>query len=404
MKPFSFVHLADTHLGYMQYNLPERKEDFTRVFIEAVDKILQFKPSFVILAGDIFDDPRPSNQTLATAIKELRRLKEAEIKVFAVDGSHDLEPNVLTGTILIPLHNAGLLTYLPRLDGGCYVNESYYIYGIRSSRSLREADEKIPEYLARNPPKPNSSLFNIFVFHGTLDVSEFVSLNFKPDLRAEYLKTGFNYYAGGHIHQPILKNFKNGLLAYPGSLETTTYIEAETPKGFYYVEVPSLKEPPTVNRIKIDSSRKFIVKEKDISGLTTEKIFDELSKTVIEADVESSVVVLVIKGVLPEGVKKSQLDIPKIRSLAKKALYVSIVNQLTEKGQYRLPVELKESRELKTAAYEHFLKIYKGYGFREEFSVKLAKKTLDLIPHLLKGEEEEVKKILEVLADDYKKD
>ncbi|MCX8176200.1 MAG: hypothetical protein N3E48_03080, partial [Candidatus Bathyarchaeota archaeon] len=201
-----------------------------------------------------------------------------------------------------------------------------------------------------------------------------------------------------------LKNFKSGLLAYPGSLETTTYVEADTPKGFYHVEVSSLKEPPTVNRIKIENTRKFLVKEKDVSGLTVEKIFDELSKTIVEADVENSIIVLVVKGVLPEGVKKSQLDIPKIRSLAKKALYVSIVNQLTEKEQCRFPVQLKEGRELKITAYEHFLKIYKGYGFQEEFSVKLAKKTLDLIPHLLKGEEEEVKRTLEALANDYKKD
>ena len=404
MKPFSFVHLADVHLGYMQYNLPERREDFTRVFIEAVDKILQLKPSFVILAGDIFDDPRPSNQTLATAIRELRRLKEAGIKVFAVDGSHDLEPNVVTGTILIPLHNAGLLTYLPRLNGGYYGDEGYYIYGIRSSRSLMEADEKIPEYLIKYPPKPDLNLFNIFVFHGTLDLPEYALPNLKPDLRAEYLKGGFNYYAGGHIHQPILKNFRGGLLAYPGSLETTTYVEADIPKGFYHVEVSSLREPPIVNRIKIENARKFIVKEKDFSDLPVEKILDELSKTVIEADVENSVVVLVLKGVLPEGIKKSQIDIPRIRSLAKKALYVSIVNQLTERGQYKPPIQLKEAKELKTTAYEHFLKIFKGYGFSEEFNAKLAKKALDLITPLLKGGEEEVKKILEDLANDYKKD
>ncbi|RLI37495.1 exonuclease SbcCD subunit D, partial [Candidatus Bathyarchaeota archaeon] len=44
MKPFSFVHVADIHLGYEQYNLAIRREDFKRAFEEVVDKTLELKP------------------------------------------------------------------------------------------------------------------------------------------------------------------------------------------------------------------------------------------------------------------------------------------------------------------------------------------------------------------------
>ncbi|UCC27349.1 MAG: DNA repair exonuclease, partial [Candidatus Bathyarchaeota archaeon] len=100
MKPFSFVHVSDVHLGYSQYNSDVRRQDFSNVFKEIVDKTLKLKPDFMIVAGDLFHHARPSNVTLETAITNFRRLKEANITVLAVDGGHDTAPNVITGTVL----------------------------------------------------------------------------------------------------------------------------------------------------------------------------------------------------------------------------------------------------------------------------------------------------------------
>ncbi|MBA7689530.1 hypothetical protein ES703_98038 [subsurface metagenome] len=113
MKPFSFVHAADLHLGYAQYNLDVRRRDFNSVFGELVDKTIELEPDFMVLAGDIFEHARPSNSTLEVAIINFRRLRDAGIPVLAVDGSHDSAPNVITSTILNPLDSAGLIWYLP---------------------------------------------------------------------------------------------------------------------------------------------------------------------------------------------------------------------------------------------------------------------------------------------------
>ncbi|KPV64343.1 MAG: DNA double-strand break repair protein Mre11 [Candidatus Bathyarchaeota archaeon BA2] len=43
MKPFSFVHVADLHLGYVEYNLDVRREDFNAAFQEVVDKTIELK-------------------------------------------------------------------------------------------------------------------------------------------------------------------------------------------------------------------------------------------------------------------------------------------------------------------------------------------------------------------------
>ena len=69
MRAFSFVHAADLHLGYSQYGLEARREDFDTSFQELVDKTIELKPDFMIIAGDLFHQAHPSNVTLENAIK-----------------------------------------------------------------------------------------------------------------------------------------------------------------------------------------------------------------------------------------------------------------------------------------------------------------------------------------------
>lgn len=169
MKPFSFVHAADLHLGYAQYNLDVRRTDFNNFFGELVDKTIETSPNFMILAGDIFEHARPSNSTLEAAIANFRRLRDAGIPVLAVDGSHDSVRNVITSTILNPLDSPGLIWYLPRHEGASWRNESCYVYGLPNFRTTKKTMDELPAFLERNKPIPDPLLFNILVFHMALD-------------------------------------------------------------------------------------------------------------------------------------------------------------------------------------------------------------------------------------------
>ncbi len=237
MKPFSFVHAADLHLGYAQYNLDVRRRDFNSSFQELVDKTIELEPNFMILAGDIFEHARPSNSTLEVAITNFRRLRDAGIPVLAVDGSHDSAPNIITSTILNPLDSAGLIRYLPRHEGASWKNESCYVYGVPNFRTARKTQEELPAFMERNKPTPDSSLFNIIVFHMALDIPALKPPQMEAEALPELLPEGFNYYAGGHIHTPYKSAFKNGLLVYSGCTETVSYDDAKTEKGFYHVKV-----------------------------------------------------------------------------------------------------------------------------------------------------------------------
>jgi exonuclease SbcD len=396
MKPFSFVHAADLHLGYAQYNLDVRRRDFNNVFGELVDKTIALQPDFLILAGDIFEHARPANSTLEAAVTNLRRLKNAGIPVLAVDGSHDSAPNVITSTILNPLDSAGLLWYLPRHEGACWKNENCYVYGIPNFRTARRTHEELPKFLEDNKPAPDASLFNILVFHMALDIPAIKPPKMEAEAELEMLPEGFNYYAGGHIHKPYTSRFRGGLLVYSGGTETASYDEAKIEKGFYHVKV-SKSGKPKLDRIRLETPRKFVILEKTYTGLTPAKITEAAVQLVKERDEPEAVVVPVIKGVLPAEATRGEIDLAQIRNAAEKALLVHPVLRLKE-------TEISEDiirsifggvmKDMNTKAYEYFYEIFSESYTREE-SEKFARLAFNLIEPLVSKQETNVKEKLE---------
>jgi len=398
MKPFSFVHAADLHLGYAQYNLDVRCEDFNAAFRELVDKTIALKPDFMIIAGDIFQQARPSNIILEAAITNFRRLRDAGIPVLTVDGSHDSAPNVITGTILNPLDSAGLIRYLPRHEGASWRNESCYVYGIPNFRTPRKTEEELPAFLEQNKPTPDPSLFNIFVFHMALDIPSVKPPQMEAEAKPEILPDGFNYYAGGHVHKPYKSPFKGGLLIYSGCTETVSYEDAETEKGFYHVEVNE-KGVSKLHHIKLETPRRFILLDRDFTGSTPSKITEAVVQLVKEADEAGAVIVPIVRGALPAEAIRGEIDLAKIRSAAEKALLVHPLLQLRET---EVPEEVIRSifegglKDLKTKAFEYFFEIFSERYPREE-AEKIARLAVDLIEPLVGKQETKVKKVLEGL-------
>ena len=85
-----FVHMADTHLGYRQYGLSERENDFLNVFNEAIDEVVNERPDFIIHSGDLFEYSRPPTKALLTAQNGISRLKNEKIPMYAIAGNHDI--------------------------------------------------------------------------------------------------------------------------------------------------------------------------------------------------------------------------------------------------------------------------------------------------------------------------
>jgi exonuclease SbcD len=400
LKSFSFVHAADLHLGYAQYGLEIRRQDFDDAFKELVDKTIELKPDFMIIAGDLFHQARPSNHTLENTIRSFKRLKDAGIPVLTVDGSHDSAPNTITSTILYPLDSAGLIIHLPRHQGASWSKENYcYVYGIPTYHNRHKTQEALPKFIEDNPPKPKVGVANIFVLHGALDLPG-VKGPFEAEILPDELPGGFCYYAAGHLHERFMTNFKDGILVYSGSTETVSYDEAKYLKGFYLVKVDE-KGQVKPEIIELTSPRKFVIMaEQDFTGMVSAKITELAAQMVKDADEEGAVIIPVLKGTLPSEASRTEIDISKIQSAGERALLVHPVILLKETAvSDEIVRSIFESgcKDFKTKAFEYFQQIFSDrYG--KDKAEKIAKGALSLIEPLTRKQDDKVKQAIEELA------
>lgn len=396
MNPFSFVHAADLHLGYAQYNLDVRRQDFNVAFQEVVDKTIGLKPDFMLIAGDLFQHARPSNITLENAITSFRKLRSAGIPVITVDGSHDSAPNLITGTILSPLDSAGLLNYLPRRKGAYWRGKNCYVYGVPNFRTRRRTEEQLPAFLEQNQPMPDPSLFNIFLFHMAVDIPSVSPPQIEAEASPELFPKSFNYYAGGHIHVPNKQPFNDGVLVYSGCTETVSYEDAKLEKGFCYVEVND-KGIPKIHRIKLETPRHFIILDRDYGSSTPTEITDEAVQLVKEVDEVGAVILPILQGRLPRGVGREEIDLAKIRGAAEKALLVRPLLRLRETDiseEVIRSIFESELKDLGTKAFEYFFEIFLERYAREE-AEKISRLAINLLEPLVGREENLVKETLE---------
>ncbi len=84
-----FVHTADNHLGYEQYGVKERFNDFARAFLAIVEDAIARHADFFVIAGDLFNKRAIDARTLIQAEEGLQRLKDAGIPAIAIEGNHD---------------------------------------------------------------------------------------------------------------------------------------------------------------------------------------------------------------------------------------------------------------------------------------------------------------------------
>lgn len=260
-------HISDIHLGYAQFNLQEREEDLYDVFEESIDKSIHEHVEAIILAGDIFHNPKPNGAAIIQLARQLKKLKEKSIPVYFVLGEHDISR---TNDVPIPFlfHNLGLARRL-KPDSPTQVKD-LLIYGFNKQRrsnidnGLLKPFKNLEKIIKSDDHK---KLKKILVLHqGLSDFNKFAGEIFASDL-----PLGFDYYAMGHYHDHIQKNFfelDNSLVAYPGSLDLGHNEPiSEVEKGFLIADLSNNHENVTTHWIKIENRRAQISHSLDYDGL-----------------------------------------------------------------------------------------------------------------------------------------
>jgi len=247
-----FAHIADTHLGYRQYGLTERENDFFEVFDQAINELVQERPDFVIHSGDLFEYSRPPTRALLTAQKGILRLKEERIPIYAIAGNHDvvMRRNALPPQILYK--DFGLKLISPKKpfysEGDVFIGGAPYASKYHSKQlieRLQSIEKSSLDYKKR-----------ILVLHQGIDRY----MPYEYEIKIGDVPQSFNYCAFGHIHERVVDDFGEGKLAYPGSTEIWRSNELEgykkNGKGFYLVDVSG--DLPEIQNIDLELPREFI--------------------------------------------------------------------------------------------------------------------------------------------------
>ena len=96
-QSLKILHTADVHLDCDSFGAPEEREAqrslFFRSFQTAVDLAVGEEVDLMLIAGDLFDHNRVSDETVALAQEQMRRLEKP---VIILPGNHDC---LYTGSI-----------------------------------------------------------------------------------------------------------------------------------------------------------------------------------------------------------------------------------------------------------------------------------------------------------------
>lgn len=256
-------HISDLHLGYSQFSLEEREEDVYRVFHEAIDVSIKERVRLIILAGDLFHNPRPCGKAIITLGNTLKKLKEKQIPVVFVLGEHDISR--LRDVPFIHIYsNLGLAKKL-RSDEPFKI-ENCILFGADKER--RSSIDSLIENIrhAEHVAKQHNGKKVLVLHQGLTDFNKFAG-----ELNSTDLPAGFNYYALGHYHDHLEKRFEflGGPLAYPGSIDLTPSEGIkEVDKGFIITDMSG--EEPSTQWIKLESRRQQFSTRIDYKDIANE--------------------------------------------------------------------------------------------------------------------------------------
>jgi exonuclease SbcD len=356
-----FIHAADVHLGYQQYGVKERFNDFSQVFLHIVNQAIDEKANFVLLAGDLFEKRTVDPLAMRVAVEGLQSLREAGIPVLAVEGNHERAyyqdqyswVDFLDALGYLRLLNSiemGQVVLKPHDDqGGAYVDlpDGIRVYGLKYYGA---STGKAFELLAGALDQANHSGVSMTIlmahagvegqlphYSGTLKYNDLAPLREHVD-----------YLALGHIHKPYELD---GWIYNPGSPETCGMDEVAWPeRGYYLVEVEPGTNPGYHAELIVPPRRPFHRLRLETDNLPEPNaVYDAVGKLIKREDRHvvrdpAPVVELTLGGVLPFN--RLALDLDHIKGLLDDAWspLVTRVRNVTTPADFEIAVDVESSR------------------------------------------------------------
>ena len=283
-----FAHLGDCHLG--GWRQPELMSLNLESFHQAIGICIKEKVDFVLVAGDLFDSAYPPIEIIKEAFQAFRKLKEAQIPVFLIAGSHDYSAS--GKTFLDVLVKAGFCENVfksEERDEKIILQPTIFkniaIYGYPGKKSGLE----VPD-VERIKLQDSPGLFKILMLHTTL--RDAIGTLPIPAVDQSKLPK-VDYTALAHLH---IKYNKEGRV-YCGPTFPNNSEELEELKGgsFFIVDTSNISKP-----------ERHEIKLKDVISLNLEitnslTATEEILNNLKSLELKDKIVILKVSGSLEVG-------------------------------------------------------------------------------------------------------
>ena len=199
-----FAHFADCHLG--SWRQQELQDLNFKSFQKAIERSIEERVDFFLMAGDLFDSAYPPIEILKETFGEFKKIKEAGIPVYLIAGSHDFSAS--GKTFLDVLEKGGFCINVENHEvqenGNIKLKPTFFediaIFGYPGRKSGMEIEDLRKVYFDSVYP------YTIFMIHTT--ISDVVG-NLPMDSVDKLKLPLADYYAMGHIHQVFKKTEAN---------------------------------------------------------------------------------------------------------------------------------------------------------------------------------------------------
>ncbi len=293
-----FAHLADCHLGGWRDEAMRALSK--KAFTSAIDIIVQEQVDFTVICGDLFNTALPSYDSLRCAVRGFNTLKNAGIPIYLIAGSHDYAAS--GNTMLDILEQVGLFVNVSRgsvVEGRLQLihtkdeKTGALLTGLPGKRG--GLDKELYQVLDQNK-KDQHNTFSLFLFHCAIDELKTEDHQKIISQPLSLLPTGYQYYAGGHVHKRMDKTVDtHGRIVYPGPLFPNSFKELEeSTGGFYIYDAGELHFKPFAGVM----THSLIV---DCDNKTAEDVKKQLLSAIEQKDFTNTVILLRLAGQIREG-------------------------------------------------------------------------------------------------------
>lgn len=237
VKQVKFIHAADLHLDSpfkgMEMNVAQSvwermKQSTFESFERIVDKAIQERVDFVLLAGDLYDAETRSLRAQVFVREQMKRLSQYDIPVFIIHGNHD-HLGGSWAAIEFP-ENVHVFTE-PYVEEKSFYKNGELVASIYGFSYLQQA---VTDNMTAQYTKMSDAPFHIGMLHGSVE-GDAEHNRYAPFQIRELKEKQFDYWALGHIHKREILA-EEPYIIYPGNIQGRHRKETGE-KGAYLIEL-----------------------------------------------------------------------------------------------------------------------------------------------------------------------